>query len=835
MRYIILSILAAWCNLALAYTSALDTMFPIKVESGIVTTPVEAYTLDEQTILLDMEATPGEFVFNDVTLAIKAINGLPKGKPVTLLVAPGVYWIDNPDDPEIRDAKSGIPYGTTITCDTLEIKGLHPNAENAVFAANRGQTQGAIGNFTMIHFIGKSLDIRNMTIGNYCNVDLEYPLVKSLSRKRRADAIVQAQLGICEGTDRLFSTNCRYISRLNLCPMVGSRRSLYKDCHFESTDDALTGSAVYLGCHFTFHSSKPFYNTPPTGAVFLDCDIDLLNTGVQYLTKVPGPVTLIDTRFHSKGGRVPAAMQWTRDLSATVCYQYNVTLDGNPIMMDCERPQLTVDLTGKDALGAYRVTDIDGNVLYNTPSLLGGDDDWDPLSMRDRIIAATGSLQSVNRPVAILFDKNKINLAATGDTLSIKPIAVKWGNYPLNETITDIDWSFPSVVALLAVDNTHSWLVRSQNSMPEEVNGYVTAAIAGGLKGVIATKVAAYLTEPPTFTSAPAMFYNKKSKSMYLEYKLDKEDDRSHIVWYRYKKADLSDTIPVFHGLATRAGEYRLTAADVGYKIYAKVTPQAYGTYPGTNNAATLNVIVSQRMVAKVRKAETLKTDFSDVPVHRQPLVTKGCWSFDCYKPADTDMFDWAADDTRPAWYYGYGTDGAVNRGLVQATRGARTFYTPMAQKAEFQSVVLNLEPCKPAGQGFGSATGQYMDIYIGFDASTLSGYALRIQRTPNYDRAVVFSLVRYNNGTVQNITAPVPSSCFRTTCTVSLTIENGQLTAIASSTAPAQATTAKDVVESVELTARITTIPGTSIGVQHTGTTGASATLIRDVEATWR
>ena len=36
----------------------------------------------------------------------------------------------------------------------------------------------------------------------------------------------------------------------------------------------------------------------------------------------------------------------------------------------------------------------------------------------------------------------------------------------------------------------------------------------------------------------------------------------------------------------------------------------------------------------------------------------------------------------------------------------------------------LNVDASKTAGQGFGSATGQYLDLYIKFDTRTLTGYA---------------------------------------------------------------------------------------------------------------
>ncbi|MCH5345490.1 MAG: hypothetical protein J1E63_00180, partial [Muribaculaceae bacterium] len=764
--------------------------------------------------------------------AIAAINAMPGSDPMTLLVAPGVYWLDDPDDPQIRNAGNGTPYGTTISVDTLAIIGLNPDPVNTVFASNRGQTQGAIGNFTMIKYVGKSLEVHNMTLGNYCNIDLDYPLDPSKNRPRRANAIVQAQLGICHGTDRLFSTNCRYVSRLNLCPLVGSRRSLYKDCHFESTDDALTGSAVYLDCHFTFHSSKPFYNTPPTGAVFLNCDIDLLNTGAQYLTKVPGPVTLIDTRFHSCGATPPTSLQWTRDPSASVCYQCNVTLDGKPVTMDPERPELTVDLSGRKALDAYRLNTQDGRVVYNIPSLVGGDDNWDPLGIRDDIVSIAGS-EALSLPVAIIFDRRSADLAAKDDTANVTPLAVRWGNYTANVQPTNIDWTYPSTVTLEATGSGHRYVMTSQNHLPNRVDAYVTATVADGLKGRLHTVVAPYLTAAPTFTSAPTISYDKKAKAMTVSYSLDKEGDNSHIVWYRYTRPDLADTIPVMHGRASSARSYTLTVADAGHSILARVAPEADGTKVGEYVTAS-SLPVKSSMTTKKSKTETLSTTFADLPVSVQPVIKRGAWTLDCYKPAETAEFDWQADNYRPAWYYGYGTDGATGIGLAQATRGARAFYTPMTEKSNHQSITVDLEPCKSAGQGFGSATGQFMDIYIGFNPERLSGYALRIRRTPGYDHAVVFSLVEYRDGTVTPLTDPVASSCFRTTCTVDLSIADGILTARASSTAPAISSSAPDVLDSVDLSVPVTIIPGTALGFQHTGTTGASATLITRLNALW-
>lgn len=40
----------------------------------------------------------------------------------------------------------------------------------------------------------------------------------------------------------------------------------------ESTDDALTGTGVYLDCTLHFYGQKPFWRSDMGGAVFLNCD-----------------------------------------------------------------------------------------------------------------------------------------------------------------------------------------------------------------------------------------------------------------------------------------------------------------------------------------------------------------------------------------------------------------------------------------------------------------------------------------------------------------------------------------------------------------------------------
>ena len=291
----------------------------------------------------------------------------------TIHIAPGVYWIDNPDDPAIRRPEPGesIPYGMKVRLSKTRLIGMGDRPEDVVLACNRGQTQGADGNFTMFHITGDDIQTENLTFGNYCNVDLNYQRDSRQSRRRRADAVVQAQLVICNG-DRYEARRCCFISRLNLCPFAGARHALFDDCYFECTDDALCGTGTYRHCRFTFFSSKPFYATSPQGAVFEDCDIHSKTQGVQYLTKVSDPVTMRNCRWTSDDPNL--TIEWTKKPNPKKrCLMENCTLNGKPLDVpmppDVPMPVTTPTLPlmnlpamvpGRWTLDAYKPKDTTG-------------------------------------------------------------------------------------------------------------------------------------------------------------------------------------------------------------------------------------------------------------------------------------------------------------------------------------------------------------------------------------------------------------------------------------------------------------------------------------------
>ena len=144
----------------------------------------------------------------------------------------------------------------------------------------------------------------------------------------------------------------------------------------------------------------------------------------------------------------------------------------------------------------------------------------------------------------------------------------------------------------------------------------------------------------------------------------------------------------------------------------------------------------------------------------------------------------------------------------------------------------LQVDPTKTAGQGFGSATGQYMDICLKFDTHTLTGYGLRVIRTVKYAKAVDFLLVAYENGVVTPLTDPVSSTCYRTGCIITVNYADGQLSAHVETQTPKPAES--DLPHQVDLRTRVTHNPFGGIHIQHTGSCGESTTMLHRLNVEW-
>ena len=833
---------------------ALDAADPVEFGGDHIVYGGETITLSEKAIYIDGSlsdemADRYKHVYNDFVEAAAAFKDGTEEEPMKVYIAPYVYWIDDPDDEEIRTASGGdTPYGLVINCDNLHLIGLTKNPYHVVLAVNRGQTQGAKGNYTMFYIDGRGTRTENLTMGNYCNVDLEYPLMPELSRAKRAEAITQSQLVITNG-DKVVAKNCNFISRLNACPFVGSVRALFEDCHIECGDDALPGTAVFLNCTVRFTSSKPFYNTTGTGAVFLNCKITSDVQGTQYLTKAGGTVTLVDCAFFSD--HPGFKIEWTPEPAADLkCVQGNIILNGEPYVI-AEGSANTIDVTGTEAIKAF-VLNSGETTIYNTYNLLQGNDGWDPLGNKAEV-AAVGETYTLYP--FLMNTAPSVKSVKNGETGTIKVVLRNFRNVAGGITTDTVEWwvdeALKDYVSITpkADGSCDYTILKSEDT---NVTGRIYVRSSMGYFASTFLNITPDVVGAPGFAEAPKVSIGKTAVSaengavmengvalqeevgcVTVSYMLNKDaQDISVIDWYRVSGDGAEKVKVATSRLDAPEYTYILTPGDVGYYIMAEVTPKTLNSQPGTKQSATTERVVTAEDMPRT----VISTNFQNFPTEVQNEVKPGFWTVEGFKPLDTAEYDWKAK-TGEAWAYTEGEGGAKNvYGLTQTVRGSRILYTPVAGNYGDMMVTLQVAPCKSAGQGFGSATAQYMDVLIKMDTEKLNGYALRIERTSKYSNAVDFKLVKYTNGMTEAISDPVSASCYNTTCTITMTVEGNVLTAHAETTKKQNdEQAAAGLAHQVDLKAKIEPNAFGGVGVTHTGTTGGNATLLTKLDVSWK
>lgn len=834
-------------NKTLEGYTPMDSSDPVEFGGTYIKYQGETIQLSETAIYVDGSlsdelAAQYPYVYNDITKALSA-DALKNGtadKPMTVYVAPYVYWIDDPAATDTVQKTEGysVPYGMVVNSEYLTIKGLTGNPDNVVLAGNRGQSHASNGNYTMFRFnCSGALTVKNITIGNYCSVDLDYPLMSELNQAKRTETITQAQLADVSG-DKMFADNCNFISRLNLDPINGASRSLYNNCHFESTDDALNANAVYVGCDFDFYGNRPLYSSYGTGSTFLGCTFNckILNVEAeptQFFTKEGGTITAVDCVYNSNLS-VPISIGWTKTPSTSLkCYQSNIIHNGQSITIGGEGAKETVDMTGKSVLDAYKVVS-GGKTYYNTYNLLKGSDDWDPLGVRD-VIKAAGQ-DTVATQLSITSDVTEIEsgkeTASIGGTVNYF--------YGTNDTTQKITYSVSDedkAYVKLTDNGDGTCKVEGTNNDDAARKVIINASTESGLEAAVGITVKPSKIEAPAFTKAPVIT-NDGQGSLKVDYSLDlgSREDMSAISWYRCTDAEGSNPILV---AVTRNDSpeytYKLTAGDVGYYIMAKVESKNIRSDYGT----PVNTVYDKAIGVKDVRSKNLSTDFSNFPNIKQSEIKAGFWTVDYNRPADTESFgSWQGADTEEPWKYGTTGNGCVGAGLYEGTQGSRIMYTPVEGTYGDMSLELVVDPAKTAGQGFGSA-GQYMDVLLKFDTSTLTGYGLRIVRTKASSNAVTFVLVKYDNGTVTEISDEVIASCYATGCTISLKVEGNKLTAhVETPTEQLADQAAKGYPHVVDLTADIEVNSFGGVAIQHTGTVGSggwqNTTMLHNLNVTW-
>jgi hypothetical protein len=814
---------------------SLDTSQPISFDGTSFVFAGDTIQLGPKAFFIDgslPDSVAGKFpfVFNTVQAAAAKVTPGTENDPMILYLAPWVYWIDDPADTAVRMPKAGAaaPYGMEIACEWLHFRGLNSHPQNVVLASNRGQTIGAKGNFTMFRFRGNGISSRDLTFGNFCNVDLVFPLLPVLGKPKRASAIVQAQLIQCNG-DKIVARNTRFISRLNLCPFAGAKRVLFDRCHFESTDDALCSTGVYLNSTFDFYSSKPFYNTRGTGAVLLNCSVRSMSGPSQYFTKAGGQLAIVDSRFTGPAG---SYWSWQEVMPKDARnYQANVSLNGARLLIGSRDAASTIQMDHLKLLDAYRLVQAD-TVVYNTYNLLRGDDEWDPMATRFLVKQAEKAAKKkyTGLPVQLVVtssgmvaetNKNKVTLAAR---------LFCFGNYPAGAE--KIFWSVSSrdkaLLQLQVSADGSGCTVLPLNKTNYAREVVITASTASGLQGVSVITIQPPILEAPDFKVSPSLRMSTEEK-LGLFYSLNsKYGDESMVTWYRTTGSTPGEAIEV---AVSREGvpmkEYPLSVGDIGYHIMAVVVPKTVRSKPGRALSLTTMQPISANDATSGRSE--LKTDFAHQSLHNQPRILPGFFSFiplPTGEPEDTNH----ADSTRDAWWFGEGAEGAAGMSGLLQSRHARMTYTPVGTAFGDMQFSLTVSPFKTAGQGF-SVAHLYMDLIIKLDAANMNGYALRLVRTTKFSNAVDCMLMKYTNGKAVAITAPVTTSAYRTSCNILLSVKGDVLQADLHSTSPADPGTG-EVRGAVTLQARI--MPGQygGIGIEYHG---GSPAMINQIGVVWK
>jgi len=776
------------------------------------TAPVTSIKYQGKTIQLNEHAlyvnaklkkeNRGPYAFGSLQeLAANAKSGT-EATPTVVYLEPDVYWTD---DFKSDNADNHL-IGLLLPQAYITMIGLDDNPEHTIIAGDRGQMAGSRGNWNVIG-LGNAFHAYNITFGNYCNVDLVYGPDPSKNHPKRQTTITQAQTITNAGTERadkwLFE-NCRFVSFLNL--LAGrAHREFFDNCFFQCTDDAIGSGdvTVYRNCTFNYYANHPSPGGSTISQAYLGCRFvgKLRDAGANatiFYAKRNAAFPTIDGVFTGNINR----LEWTDNLNDDVRqYVYHNTLNGKPVAVSAARPELSVNLT-PETLKPFKV-----GAEYNIYNLLREDDDWDPAGQKVKLAAYS------NLPFRLVLRSANAKLKSEEST------TVSYSIYPeRTKASTVLKWTVSDPKTLsLTVNSNGTVTVTGHNATEATQRAYVQAITPGGIVGVAYIDVLANPLPAPALTSKFKV-NEPANGSISVDYALDlgHRADQSLISWYRSSSPEGKDTVPVaVSRLNKPLKTYPLTTGDVGYYLVAKIEPKHTSSLVGNGVVA-----ISRKISEKDVLTKNIHTDFQNIAVQRSAAIRDGWWTLDTYRPADLGAeFEWQPGAGN-AWTYGLGDDGTADRyGLITTSRGARLLYAQAGTYGDM-SVTVKLSPHKKSGQGFGSATGQYADVYIKFDAKTLTGYGLRIQRTPAYGEGVKFMLYKFVNGVGTPISKEVYSSAFVPGCIVKLSVKGNLLSANVTSTTPQQQIQKDEgLVHEVNLTANIDPNTFGGAGLQHTGT----------------
>ncbi len=787
----------------------------------------KSVTLDEFNILLDSRLSDAEvqghdFIYNNIRDAINACKAGTEEKKMNLYIAPGVYWAHDSQSESTTDA-----FQITKDCANMSWIGLSDDRRNVVLAFNYGHDEGYAGaNPTCFDITGDNFSISNMTIGGYCNVDLEYPLNDSLNVEKRSTNVTQCQLG-SYNSDKLYCDNVSFISRLNMNPFVSSKRAFYNNCHFESTDDSMNGSsqAVYLNCDFDFYASKPWYSS--FGSTLLNCKFNLVHintaeSNYQYLSKAESRFNVIDCQFVDTTDSYQIG--WSDVLSNTFrSYYSNVTYNSKKIDMGAgKNSDKSVDITGTELLKAYKLTTKKGKTIYNIYNLLKGTDSWDPLGQKTLIESMNA--QDIPTDMTVSEKSATLETAKTGSdriTLDYSITGLLSTDYKANSSITwSVDGKYKDIVSLTKNED-QSCTVVATNDTDYTEKVLVTAKDKSGLVAV------------SELTVLPSVLPLSKASNLEIS----------------------------INGNGTASVDY--TIADLGTRsdmsrINWYVCDDNTGTNPrhiatGRKDTPLKTIKLREAYIGKYLKAEVesknIRSDYQEASSVFSTAAIKA-EDVDLSLSYDVDLESFVTDnnlkDEEGYWYVNNAAYGTGNKNGFLGYEGlyftgskstaplfSEIDYTPVNKEYKNMDVTMKVAPGKTAGQGFGS-NNNFLEVRIKYDHATNTGYGVRIVRTSG-DSTKVQLVERTADGKVNVLAESGNTSVYLTECTIHVWTKDEKLyTHIETSKEQPSTAVDKGYLHEVDLESEITGNTKGGFGAYLESSTGDNTTYIGSISMNW-
>lgn len=814
-------------------------------------------SLDEHHIYVNMnlkDEDKSEFAYNDLLAANEYITNsnieASSTNPIIIYLDKGVYWVD--DRNAIEDTTGDNMIGLEIKKDYVHIYGMDKDASLTVIAGNRGNREGSLGNWNVM-CAGNDFVSKDLTIGNYVSIDLDYSSNPSLSVKaRNGSSITQGQTIVARNygeNDKWQFENVRFMTRLNAIP-GGVKRAYFKNCHIECTDDAIEPgvSTVYENCDFDFYGKHPLWGSLDKQITFFNCTFkNKAEKGTFYFGKAPSHQVVIDCIYEDSGNGFDSGFEWCNDIASYSYiknYVYNSTYKGKSIEVSPSTDTTIYLNEDSKLLKAFKVNDV-----YNSYNLLKGNDDWDPNNVKEKV----GN--NFDLPYYLNLDIEKDAIGYNGK-LNHGEIATINASFVSTSGNKDVDYtvSVSDPNYLIVSKNGNQISLQAKNQGATIINETVTVTSNSGLKRDLYLSIYPEIRKAPTYKVEPSI--SLKEGYAKVEYALNETTneilDKSIVKYYRssdnkFDDNDIEIAISRFNlDEDVPFTNYTLTHGDVNSYIIATIAPKTNISKQGDIKTIISNK-VSENDVTLVTENE-VKPDLKHLS-NSNKKIEKGTFSFDNHIPNDIKEkyypdsvtgevnakykeFEEQTNSANVGFDYTRGIDGALNvYGFSNAGRGARMLYTPLDKQNKNMSMDLVLNPAKKAGQGFGSAHGQYLDIYIGYDTTSLTGYGLRIERETPYSNSCLFGLYRFENDVATYISTVKTNTekgefnglfaqAFRGNVNVKITLTDNKLTASIVSDVQSDLID-DDHKNSVSLQADITnTVKKGGFGFMHTGTT---------------